>query len=266
MRGKRVIAHRGFADQYPENTVTSVVESIGRADMVEVDVRPCATGELVVFHDETLDRLTDATGAVAEQPLSRLRELDVGGSGEPIPTLPELLAAVPDGPRVNLELKTTRPDAVARAINVCERHGVDVLYSSFHDGAVRTVRELRPGAALAVLAHRGHAIGDRLGLASELGAVAFHPSVALVEGWTGAPTDTDSLDVSVDVEDDTVTVDADIVALAHGLGLRVNAWTAPNHDAVRRLFDRGVDGVMIDHPEDVPREMAARSRRRPSVE
>lgn len=265
MNGPRIIAHRGLADQYPENTVLAIVESTRHVDMIEIDAQPCATEEIVVFHDEELDRLTDATGRVDETPLSRLRELDVNGSGEPIPTLSELLAAVPDGVRVNLELKAAEPAVIERTIGICERHGTDVLYSSFSDDALRSVRELRPEAHVAVLNHRTQPVGDRLALAREIDAVAYHPGFALVDGWTGAATepvaDPASIDVGVAVDGTDVTTDADVVALAHGLDLVVNVWTAPDADAVRELATRRVDGVMVDHLEDVPADATTRARR-----
>jgi len=91
----RLIAHRGFADRYPENTLRAVREASRFADEVEVDVRRCDSGELVVVHDCTVDRVTDEEGAVAHHSLAELRALDVLGTGEGVPTLAEVLSAVP---------------------------------------------------------------------------------------------------------------------------------------------------------------------------
>ena len=66
----RLIAHRGFAAVHPENTVRAVRAAARVADAVEVDVRRCATGELVVIHDATVDRVTDGTGPVADHSLA----------------------------------------------------------------------------------------------------------------------------------------------------------------------------------------------------
>ena len=259
MTTNRIIAHRGFAEQYPENTIYAVTESAQYVNMVEIDVRQCATGDLVVFHDETVDRLTGATGAVIEKSLSQLRALDVADSGESIPTLPEMLATLPDRTRVNLELKTTDTDAIARVIELCERHDTDVLYSSFYDGVIRTIRKFRPQAPIAVLAHHQQVISDRLVVAEDVGAVAFHPSFTLVNDWNGTSTEavsnTESVDVPVDIRGGDVTVGADIVALAQELGLQVNVWVAPDREAVNMLFNRGVDGVMVDHFDYVPESM-----------
>jgi glycerophosphoryl diester phosphodiesterase len=89
-----VVAHRGCAGQYPENTVLAARESAREAGWVEIDLRHCADG-IVVFHDDTLDRLTDGGGPVDETPLSELRKLRVLDTDQTIPTFPELLDAVP---------------------------------------------------------------------------------------------------------------------------------------------------------------------------
>ena len=111
----RLIAHRGFAGVNPENTLTAVGEAATVADAVEVDIRRCATGELVVVHDETVDRVTDGEGPVADHSLAELRGLDVLGTGEGVPTLEAVLEAVPDGVGANVELKEpgTAADALA---------------------------------------------------------------------------------------------------------------------------------------------------------
>lgn len=213
----RVIGHRGCADQYPENTIAAIEAAAPHVDGVEIDVRPCGTGELVVFHDETLERVTDGSGHVADTSFAELRALDVHGSGESIPTLEELLAAVPERLPVNVELKATGIEA--DVVEVCRDSDVPVLYSSFFESALRDLRRAESSAPIAVLCHE--AAEDRLALASELDAVAFHPSVELA-------------------------LETDVVAEAHGRDLAVNAWTAETEGEARRLRERNVDGVFVD--------------------
>ena len=211
------IGHRGCADQYPENTIAAIEQSAPHLDGFEIDVRPCGSGELVVFHDETLERVTDGTGRVDETTLEELRELDVLGSGERIPTLGELLSAVPAGLAVNVELKAT--GITADVLEVCRDADVDVLYSSFFERAIREIRKADGTAPIGVLCHES--IDDRLALAEELEAVAFHPSVELA-------------------------LETDVVEAAHDRGLAVNVWAAETESEVRRLRDRNVDGIMVD--------------------
>ena len=156
----RLIAHRGFALRFPENTVFAAAAAAEVADLVEVDVRRCGTGEPVVVHDGTVDRVTDGTGRVADHSLSALRDLDVLDSGEPIPTLRAVFDAVPASVGVNVELK--EPEVAADAVAVAADADNDVLVSSF-DPAVP-------------LAHIFEA-GPREGLATarEFGCAAVHP-------------------------------------------------------------------------------------------
>jgi glycerophosphoryl diester phosphodiesterase len=117
-----ILAHRGASADAPENTLAAFREAAAQgADGVELDVMVCGSGELVVCHDERLDRLTGQDLEVRRTPLYRLRELDVGGrlgfgAFASIPTLEEVFAALPSHFLVNVELKCDRvgDDGLAR--------------------------------------------------------------------------------------------------------------------------------------------------------
>ena len=75
----RVIAHRGFSGRTPENTLVAVRMAVAEgADMVELDFQASLDGEIVCFHDDTLDRTTNGSGLVSQTPLARLKQLDAG--------------------------------------------------------------------------------------------------------------------------------------------------------------------------------------------
>ena len=135
----RCIAHRGFAETYPENTVAAVRAATEQADAVEVDVRRCGSGELVLTHDETVDRVTDATGRVEAFTSGELASLDVLGSGEGIPTLSAALGAVEPGVQLNVELK--EPGLAAEALAAADDASVEVLVSSFSPSVLREARD-----------------------------------------------------------------------------------------------------------------------------
>lgn len=219
----RCIAHRGFAETYPENTVGAVRAATDHADAVEVDVRRCGSGDLVAVHDETVDRVTDGTGAIADLSLADLRSLDVLGSGEGIPPLRAVLDAAADRAEVVLDVKEA--NVVADALDAADDAGATVLVSSFS----RSVLETAAAASDAPLAYLTRAEGadDALATASELGCRAVHPH------WHAC-------------------VDA-FVSAAHDRDLRVNAWTVPSRHDVAALADVGVDGVVVDRPEAVVR-------------
>ncbi len=99
------IGHRGAAGHAPENTLDSFRKAVElECDMTELDVHVCASGEVVVIHDETLDRTTDGKGQVSDHKLSELKQLDAG-NGEEIPTLAEVLMLLKDKVMLNIELK-----------------------------------------------------------------------------------------------------------------------------------------------------------------
>lgn len=212
-----IIGHRGCADQYPENTVLAMERSAPRVDAIEIDVRRCGSGELVVFHDERLDRLTNATGAVADAAWATLRELTVLDTAQTIPRLSTALDAIPADTAVNVELKERGIAADVRSVAA----GVDndVLYSSFDRAAIREVRSASADADCAfIVSDRG---GPQIRTAAELDCVAIHPRYDAVLG-------------------------TDLVEAAHDAGLAVNVWTIDATSPAAELVRAGVDGLIVD--------------------
>ena len=220
----QVIGHRGCADRAPENTRLAVRRAAPHVDMVEVDVRRCGSGELVVVHDDRLRRLTGARGRVSETSYSTLRSLRVLDSDEPVPLLADLLGDVPDDVAVNVELK--HGGMAADLLAVLDDVPNDVLVSSF---GTETLRELYDGSDLP-LAYLFHQELRRLGrdwrhgldVGRRLDCAALHPSVGLC------------------------TDDRAHVARAQEEGFAVNAWTVECARTARRLGRAGVDGLIVD--------------------
>src|SRR5260370_33065888 len=136
--------HRGASLDAPENTLASFELAARQgADGIELDAQRCASGEVVVFHDVSLGRVTGHPGLLEETPWAELRRLDAGArkdprfAGERIPLLADVLAQTPPSLLVNVELKCERPDdrglteavvSLVRAAGAAER----VLLSSFN--------------------------------------------------------------------------------------------------------------------------------------
>jgi glycerophosphoryl diester phosphodiesterase len=245
-RSPRVVAHRGFAGRYPENTVAAFVAAAPEADALELDVRPTADGDPVVFHDDRLDDLTDSHGLVGATPTDSVLTAEVLDSGETVPLLRDVVAAVPADTELNVELKS--PGATTRRIDSAGplasseldeardrwRRFVDrvaeeldgspheVLYSSFCEGALAAVRE-RGGAPLAPLTATDSAAA--LDVAARYDAAAVHPAWRLV-----------------------LDADAGLVDRAHASDVAVNAWTVDTWYRAARLSDAGVDGCIADYP------------------
>lgn len=211
-----VIGHRGCPVYGPENTVRAVENAIPHVDMFEIDVRRCGSGELVVFHDETTGRVTDADLHVSETSLDRLRELGVDGTDEPIPTLQELFDAVPSAVGVNVELKEA--SVASDVAGIVADVDNEVLASSFYPEAIRGVAAADPSIPLAHLFKAGWP--DQLDRAADLGCEYVHPRHTLL--------------------------DADRVAEANDRGFGINAWTIEEPERAATLREWGVDGVVVD--------------------
>lgn len=150
--GLWVIGHRGAAGLAPENTLASFAHAVRLGvDAVELDVRLSADQHLVVIHDEHVDRTTNGNGKVADAPLAALRMLDAG-AGERVPTLDEVLEAVPGHVAVNIELKGRgTAEAVANAVAARKR---PLLVSAFDHPELARFRSLCPHVPCAPLLGR----------------------------------------------------------------------------------------------------------------
>jgi glycerophosphoryl diester phosphodiesterase len=225
-----VIAHRGASGTCPENTLAAFRRAAALGvPMVELDVQLTRDHEVVVVHDWTLDRTTDGTGPVRDRTLAEIRRLDAGTwfgptfRGERVPTLAEVLAAVPVA--VNVELKPVGDDGLeVRALAAVESAGAlgRVVFSSFDPAALGRLRARSRAATLAVLWER-EAIADALELAERVAARALH------------------------LRKDAVTSDA--LARTVRAGLPVRAWTVNDPAESARLRAAGVAGIFTDFPE-----------------
>lgn len=208
----RVIGHRGCPDHFPENTVAAVRGAAPHVDWVEVDVQRCASGEIVVFHDEALDRLTGASGRVRDTTLATLSSLTVGDSDERIPTLVNLLDELPAGTGLNVELK--HAGMGREVVDLLGDQPNEAVVSSFQPAALSPVDGV-PAALLFADEFDGN-----LGQAADLNCGFVHPHREIVDG--------------------------EAVERAHEQGVEVNAWTVRTAGEARRLRAAGVDGLIVD--------------------
>lgn len=149
------IAHRGWSDRAPENTMAAVELALSDPDIgwIEIDVQLSSDQVPVVIHDYTLKRTTSGRGEVGRMTAEELSALDAGSwfspiyRGERIPTLDQVLGAVRGKCRLNVELKTEGVKYPQLERIVLERilaHGMenDVVVTSFHAGALHALRKL----------------------------------------------------------------------------------------------------------------------------
>lgn len=148
------IAHRGLHDaRTPENSLAACRAAIAAGYAIEIDVHLGSGGELPVFHDDDLRRMTGTGGGITTTPWSKLASLRLGASDEPIPRLGDVLACVGGRVPLLIEVKAgSRPRATAKAIaEVVASYDGPVALQSFHPFALSTLRRVLPDAVIGVL-------------------------------------------------------------------------------------------------------------------
>jgi glycerophosphoryl diester phosphodiesterase len=232
-------AFRGVLDGDPSAV------GVPRADVIEVDVMPCAGGELVVFHDETLSRLTDASGVVWETDCETVRSAEVLESGETIPLLSEIMDAIPPSVGVNLEFKNRGFmdwEAFAdEALSIAADHDNEILVSSFDASAVAAVSENYPDVPVAFLFWNDVQAG--LDVTEEYGCDAMNVPYNMVAGSPFF-----SEDIGFDNVPDGGYAEIDLVEKADARGIDLNVWTVRTWYQAERLIEAGVDGIISDYP------------------
>ncbi len=222
------VAHRGASGYEPENTVLSFRRALEMgADAIGIDVHVCASGEVVVFHDDTVDRTTDGFGKVSEMNLHALRALDAG-KGERIPTLQETLDFVGSRMKIDIELKETGCAAPVREILKYAvdqgRSYDDFFISSFIRPELETMRSLSSDVRLSVL----------FNWMTQHRALEFAESIG-----------------AYSVNADFTLVDADLVRAVHEKGMKLFVWTVNEKEDIDRMRALEVDAIFSNYPDRV---------------
>lgn len=232
----KIWAHRGaggWDKQYaPENTMPAFRKAVEMgADGIELDVQFSRDGEIVICHDETIDRTSNGEGPVRAYTLSELQAFNFCSVHKEfgfvkIPTLREFLTFMRENDfLLNIELKTGVYDypgiEAATAVMVREFGLQDrVLYSSFSVGSLRKLREADPTARIAILCSSDFVLPEDI---HALDVCAIHPWEQLIT--------------------------AERVKKWHSWGVEVNTWTVDNRDRMKQLIAMGVDGIITDCPD-----------------
>ena len=220
--------HRGNPAEHPENTLASFRSAIELGvDMIECDVHMSADGELVVIHDHTLDRTTNASGLVAQRPLAALRELDAG-AGERLPVLAEVCELARGRVGLCVEIKQIpvpypgleeKLVATLRELDMVDQTAV----ISFHHAAVKRLKELEPALSVGVI--EGARPIDPVALMRSAGAEIYSPHYG--------------------------AMDRELVEQVHAAGGAVGTWTVDDAAAVAWCRVCGPDSIFTNRPREI---------------
>ena len=233
---RQYIAHRGFHDnrsECPENSLPAFERAIQMGYGIELDVQLTKDGEMVVVHDEEIDRVSDGSGFVKDYTLAELKILNFNKTHPEyqdvkIPTLREVYEALkPTGMTINVELKTGifwYKDLEKKVLELTKEMEMEdrVIYSSFNHYSIAKILELDPKASTGIL--YADIIYDVVNYAKKIGTGALHPATFHVQM-------------------------ADFLQQYVESDLAVHVWTVNNKAEIERLMEAGVDAVITNYPD-----------------
>lgn len=236
-----IIAHRGASHDAPENTVASTRLAWQQgADGSECDIWLTKDGRIIVIHDDNTRKTAGRDRKVAEQTFAELRALDAGAwkgaewKGEKLPALDELIATVPPGKRLVIEVKCgpeILPE-VERALQASGRPSSQFVIISFnYDVVVEAKRRIQQIPAFWLHSYKKDKQSGKL---PELPALIAKAKAARADG------------LNLNYE---FPIDAAFAKQVHDAGLKLYVWTVNDDIVARRLVEAGVDGITTDRPQ-----------------
>lgn len=221
-----VIGHRGAMGHETENSLPSIQKAMNmEVDMIEIDVFKIASGEIVVFHDEKIDRLTDGKGSLETLNLQEVKALTLEGNHK-IPLLNEVLDLIDHKVSLNIELKGAD---TAKEVNFIINKYIqengwsaeDFIISSFNWQELVIMRQLNPDISMAVLTEENPL--DAIPTAKKLNATAINPYYK--------------------------TLKKESVGHIQKLGFKVFTYTVNSPKDIKKMRKFGVDGIFTNYPE-----------------
>lgn len=222
------IGHRGSKGYTVENTLESFQKAIDlNVDAIELDVHVCKTGELIVFHDFTLERLTNGKGEISKSSLEELKKLRINKKFK-IPTLIEALDFIDRRCNVNIELKGH--DTAKAVLNLVELytknknwHYSNFIISSFQYDELSKFSTQNKNIPLAILTQAS--VEQAIDWAIEFKADYIHPHFSLLT--------------------------LDNCNFAKEKGLKINTWTVNEIEDIEHVKKYNIDGIISDFPDRI---------------
>ena len=238
-----VIGHRGASAYAPENTLAAFrLAAEQGADAVELDAKLSADGQVVVIHDQTVDRTTNGIGQVCDLTLAQFKSLDAGTffapqfAGETVPTLAEVFETVGKRVLINVELTNyanPTDNLVARVCELVRNFHLEerILFSSFHPLNLLRARRNLPEVPCAILAMPGRP--------------GWWARSFLMEGISAEAVNPYFQDIT-----------AQYLHHQARKGRKTNAWTVNDREEMQRLVQAGANGLITDDPLAALQELA----------
>ena len=215
-----------------ENTIESVQKAIElNVDGIEIDVFKSKTGELVVYHDPFLSRLSNSNAFIEQISLDSIKKVELIG-GYFIPTLKEIVDIIPEKIFLNIELKgqDTAFETNKIIINYLNSHNFPVskfIISSFKWDELKKIRSFNKDIPIAILVDSLYKIDDAIKLAKQINAVALNPNKEFIT--------------------------KEIVNKIQSKNIKVYPYTINTPRNIRKMRSMGVDAIITDYPERIKR-------------
>ena len=227
-----IFAHRGTSGTHPENTPAAFAEALGiGVDGIEFDVHLSKDHELIIMHDENINRTTDGTGAIIDLTLKELKTLSTGSffhprfTDERIPTFTEALDLITGDVMLNVHVKAydySREVLTQKVVQeLTERQLWHRAFIASDAETIKLAKSLNPSAVLCNLTRQGNPV-EYVEFSEELGCCILQPS-------------------------HTITT-PELVEAAHARNMRVNVFYADEVEDMKRLIKLGVDGILTNFP------------------
>ncbi len=227
-----VVGHRGAMGHVLENTIESVQKAIElNVDGIEIDVFKSKTGELVVYHDPFLSRLSNSNAFIEQISLDSIKKIELIG-GYFIPTLNEIVDIIPEKIFLNIELKgqDTAFETNKIIINYLNTYNFPVskfIISSFRWDELKKIRSFNKDIPIAILVDSLYKIDDAIKLAKQINAVALNPNKEFIT--------------------------KEIVNKIQSKNIKVYPYTINTPRNIRKMRSMGVDAIITDYPERIKR-------------
>ena len=243
-----VIAHQGGDGVWPGETMLAYQNAVDLGvDVLEMDIHITKDGELILMHDETVDRTTDGTGEIESMTLTDLKKLDAAydwspdegktfpyrGQGIQVATLEEIFQAFPEM-RMTIEIKKTNSSMAKPFCDLIREYNMQdkVLVASFHDERLKEFRTECPEVATSSAKNE---------------TTVF---VLLTKAFLGGFYSPIFYSLQVPEESGGITVMTPaFVRAAHARNLAVEPWTINDEETMRKFIEWGVDGIITDRPD-----------------